>query len=98
MNNNVYSVRDNRLSFMQDATLRDKGQYRFYLYDKLERTVVQGLCNGCNWSEEINIAEFKENIGSGEVVYPRTISPEPNHGYILHFNSLTKTIRCVNKT
>lgn len=48
---------------MQDATLRDKGQYRFYLYDKLERTVVQGLCNGYNRSEEMNIAEFKENIG-----------------------------------
>ena len=55
--------RGNRLSFMQDANLRDKGQYRFYLYDKLERTVVQGLCNGCNRSEEMNIAEFKENIG-----------------------------------
>ena len=51
--------RGNRLSFMQDANLRDKGQYRFYLYDKLERTVVQGLCNGCNRSEEMNIAEFK---------------------------------------
>ena len=48
---------------MQDATLRDKGQYRFYLYDKLERTVVQGLCNGYSRSEEMNIAEFKENIG-----------------------------------
>ena len=49
---------------MQDANLRDKGQYRFYLYDKLERTVVQGLCNGYNRSEEMNIAELKENIGS----------------------------------
>ena len=49
---------------MHDATLRDKGQYRFYLYDKLERTVVQGLCNGYNRSEEMNIAELKENIGS----------------------------------
>ena len=55
--------RGNRLSFMQDANLRDRGQYRFFLYDKLERTVVQGLCNGCNRSEEMNIAEFKENIG-----------------------------------
>ena len=48
---------------MHDATLRDKGQYRFYLYDKLERTVVQGLCNGYNRSEKMNIAELKENIG-----------------------------------
>lgn len=47
---------------MQDATLHDKGMYRFYLYDKLGRMVVQGLCSGCNRSEEVNIAEFKENV------------------------------------
>ena len=54
--------RGDRVSFMQDATLRDNNQYRFYLYDRLGRTSVQGLCRGCNRSEEVNIAEFKENI------------------------------------
>ena len=54
--------RGDRVSFMQDATFRNNNQYRFYLYDRLERTVVQGLCSGCNRSEEVNIAEFKENI------------------------------------
>lgn len=54
--------RGDRLSFMQDASLRDKGLYRFYLYDRLGRMVVQGLCSGCNRDEEVNIAEFKENI------------------------------------
>lgn len=54
--------RGNRLTFMQDATLREKNIYRFYLYDRFGRTAVQGLCSGCNRSEEVNIAEFKENI------------------------------------
>ena len=54
--------RGDRLTFMQDATLREKNIYRFYVYDKLGRTVLQGLCSGCNRSEEVNIAEFKENI------------------------------------
>ena len=51
-----------RLSFMQDASLRDKGMFRFSLYDSLGRMTVQGLCSGCNRDEEVNIAEFKENI------------------------------------
>ena len=48
---------------MQDATLREKNIYRFYLYDRLGRTAVQGLCRGCDRSEEVNVAEFKENVG-----------------------------------
>ena len=55
--------RGDRLTFMQDATLREKDIYRFFLYDRLGRTVVQGLCSGCNRSEEVNIAEFRENVG-----------------------------------
>ena len=54
--------RGSRLTFMQDATLSEKNIYRFYLYDRLGRTVGKGLCRGCNRSEEVNIAEFKENI------------------------------------
>lgn len=36
-----------RLTFMQDANLRDKGLYRFMLYDNMGRLCVQGLCSGC---------------------------------------------------
>ena len=92
--------RGNRLSFMQDATLRDKGQYRFYLYDKLGRTVVQGLCNGCNRSEEMNIAEFKENIGglcntgyniplSDKITNPNleTVNYYDNYGFLQNYSA-----------
>lgn len=33
----------NRLIFMQDANLRERKKYRFYLYDNIGRVVVQGL-------------------------------------------------------
>ncbi len=39
-----------RLTFMQDANLRDKGLYRFMLYDNMGRLCVQGLCSGCQRS------------------------------------------------
>lgn len=85
---------------MHDATLRDKGQYRFYLYDKRGRTVVQGLCNGCNRSEEMNIAEFKENIGglcntgyniplSDKITNPNleTVNYYDNYGFLQNYSA-----------
>ena len=33
-----------RLAFMQDGRMRNQKTYRFYLYDGLNRLVVQGLC------------------------------------------------------
>ena len=39
-----------RLLYMQDATLRNKGRYRFMLYDGLGRLCVQGLCSDCKRS------------------------------------------------
>ena len=42
-----------RLLYMQDATLRNKGRYRFMLYDGLGRLCVQGLCSNCKRSESL---------------------------------------------
>ena len=36
--------RIDKLTFMQDQTLRDRKKYRFMLYDNLGRLAVQGLC------------------------------------------------------
>ena len=36
-----------RLTFMQDDNLRQKGRYRFMLYDNLNRMMVQGTCHDC---------------------------------------------------
>ena len=41
-----------RLLYMQDATLREKGKYRFMLYDALGRLCVQGLCSDCKRSSK----------------------------------------------
>ena len=54
--------RGDRVSFFQNAALRDNGMYRFFLYDSLGRLAMQGVCNGCNRSEEVNTAEYKENV------------------------------------
>ena len=54
--------RGDRISFFQDAALRDNGVYRFFLCDSFGRLSIQGVCNSCNRSEEVNTAEFKENV------------------------------------
>ena len=54
--------RGDRVSFFQDAALRDNGMYRFFLYDSLGRLAIQGVCKGCHRSEEVNTAEYKENV------------------------------------
>ncbi|GJG35055.1 hypothetical protein PRLR5107_07710 [Prevotella lacticifex] len=33
---------------MKDGRMREKGLYRFYLYDKLSRVAVEGTCTSCN--------------------------------------------------
>ena len=37
-----------RLLFLQNARLREKGLYRFFLHDALGRLTVQGTCTNCN--------------------------------------------------
>ncbi|MBQ3805116.1 MAG: hypothetical protein II844_04835 [Prevotella sp.] len=39
-----------RLLYVQDSTLRERGKYRFMLYDALGRLCVQGLCDNCKRS------------------------------------------------
>ena len=53
-----------RMTFMQDATLRGKGLYRYYLYDKFGRLCVQGLCSDCNRSSAVNAVTYVA-VGSG---------------------------------
>ncbi len=38
-----------RLTYMRDANLREKGLYRFMFYDRLGRLAVQGVCESCNY-------------------------------------------------
>ena len=40
--------REGLLAFEQDARLREKGLYRFYLYDDFLRIVIVGTCTRCN--------------------------------------------------
>ena len=42
-----------RLKFMQDGELRTHSRYRFYIYDRLGRVVLQGLCDGGDQSESV---------------------------------------------
>lgn len=42
-----------RMTFMQDATLREKELYRFFLYDPFGRLAIQGLCSNCDRSGSI---------------------------------------------
>ena len=50
-----------RVAFMQDATLRGKGLYRFFLYDPLGRLAVQGLCKSCIRSEDVCMATYRKS-------------------------------------
>ena len=53
----------NRLVYMQDARLRERGLYRFFIYDHLGRLAVQGTCTGCQRSGDsgpLNRAEYRE--------------------------------------
>ena len=46
--------RADRLTFMQDPTLREAGLYRFYLYDRAGRLAVQGTAAACSRSAAVN--------------------------------------------
>lgn len=52
----------NRLLYMQDANLRKKGKYRFFLYDALGRLVMQGLSSmaklDLSESDNVPVATF----------------------------------------
>lgn len=47
-----------RMICMQDAVMRSAGKYRFSIYDKLNRLVVQGLCTACQNSTTVQNATF----------------------------------------
>lgn len=59
--------RSDRLTFLQDATLRSRGLWRFMLYDQFGRLCVQGTCSGCKRSfsqgYENPIVEFSSGSG-----------------------------------
>lgn len=46
------------LAYEQDALLRDKGLYRFYLYDSFDRVVLVGTTTSCN----TNIKNAKHDV------------------------------------
>ena len=50
--------KENKLSILQDANLREKGLYRFYLYDRLKRIAIVGTCTNCN----LNIQNKKISV------------------------------------
>ena len=64
-----------RLLYMQDATLREKGKYRFMLYDALGRLCVQGLCSDCKRSSKDGLIP--------KVVYDTNQAGICNTGYVL---------------
>ena len=68
-----------RLAFMQDATLRAKEKYRFYLYDSFNRIVLQGLCTSCNRDEETCVATYRKNsVGFLNTGYDLSIAGKIN--------------------
>ena len=49
-----------RVAFMQDAKLREKGLYRFFVYDLFGRTAMQGTCASCNRQEHAATAVYRK--------------------------------------
>ena len=55
-----------RVAFMQDGMLRQKGRYRFMLYDAFGRLAIQGTCSGAGVSAVSSVvptATFTQNSG-----------------------------------
>ncbi|MDE5813821.1 MAG: hypothetical protein K2H72_06000, partial [Muribaculaceae bacterium] len=50
--------RAGRLAYMQDANLRSKSLYRFFVYDKAGRQAIQGVCKVCTRDETVNFATY----------------------------------------
>ena len=49
-----------RMIFMRDAEMRSAGKYRFYIYDKFNHLVVQGICS----SRPSSTAVFDATLGT----------------------------------
>ena len=68
----------NYLVFMQDATLRERSLYRFFVYDNEGRVVVQGTCAECSRSETPNRATFCGSDGlcrtGYNIEYPQNLT------------------------
>lgn len=66
------------LAYEQDALLRDKGLYRFYLYDRFDRVVLVGTTTSCNTNiknAKLNVSFSSQNVGianSGYAFYGNT--------------------------
>nr|MBP7473162.1 hypothetical protein [Prevotella sp.] len=67
---------NDRMTFMQDDNLRQKGKYRFMLYDKFNRLAVQGLCTNCNRNDKLYpLVTFSEsNAGFANTNYSLNLS------------------------
>lgn len=60
-----------RLVLMQNARLRSKGRYRFYMYDTLNRLCIMGNCTEANNIEQRNDIKYQSNasgIGGTEYI------------------------------
>lgn len=66
------------LAYEQDALLRNKGLYRFYLYDRFDRVVLVGTTTSCNTNiknAKLNVSFSSQNGGianSGYAFYGNT--------------------------
>ena len=54
-----YDNRDRMIS-MRDPRLRNAGKYRFFIYDNLNRLVVQGVCTSCPKTATVRNATFSK--------------------------------------
>ena len=50
-----------RIAFMQDATLREHGLYRFFFYDQFNRLALQGVCRECNRNGEVCKCSYRKH-------------------------------------
>ena len=55
-----YDSRD-RMICMRDPRLRAAGKYRFFIYDKFNRLVVQGVCTSCPTNATVRNAAFSSS-------------------------------------
>ncbi|MBO5612560.1 MAG: hypothetical protein J5918_08195, partial [Prevotella sp.] len=58
-----------RLTYMRDANLREKGLYRFMFYDRLGRLAVQGVCESCDYGFGGENALPKAEFGNKSAKY-----------------------------
>ena len=58
-----------RLTYMRDANLREKGLYRFMFYDHLGRLAVQGVCESCDYGFNGQNAMPKAEFGKTDAKY-----------------------------